>query len=210
MRRRDWLSWWFAEGNQRRDKVTASEINGFASKTGISLGFYWARVTGLNAIDSPEQETVKKPRPVITNIPALVKFMQRRQVMKKVFSTRHAYAVSFWSFLMMMTGQSEENAASSGQNSSLMPTTLFDSSGFLLASARFSADLMQHQDLRIRFYRWYHFHYGLFWYSIKIFGALLSLASFLFSFFWYSISRSDKTGADFLFACTGRGQYASR
>lgn len=106
--------------------------------------------------------------------------MQRRQGMKKVFSTRHAYAVSFWSFLMMMTGQSGENAASSGQNSSLMPTTPFDSSGFLLASSRFSADLMQHQDLRIRFYRWHHFHIRLFWYSIMILGSLLPLASFSF------------------------------
>ena len=60
MRCRDWLSWWFAEEKQRRDKVTASEISGFASKIGISLGFYWARVTGLNVIDSPGEEVVKK------------------------------------------------------------------------------------------------------------------------------------------------------
>ena len=61
MWRQDWLSWWFAEEKQRRDKVTASEISGFASKIGISLGFYWARVTGLNVIDSPGEENVKKP-----------------------------------------------------------------------------------------------------------------------------------------------------
>ena len=60
------------------------------------------------------------------NMPALVQSMQRRQGMKMVFSTRYAYAVSYGSFLMMMTGQSGENAASSGQNSSLMPTTLFN------------------------------------------------------------------------------------
>ena len=61
MRCRDGLIWRFAEEKQRRDKVTASEIGGFASKIGISLGFYWARVTGLNVIDSPGKETVKKP-----------------------------------------------------------------------------------------------------------------------------------------------------
>lgn len=60
MRRRDGLSWWFAEEKQRRDKVTASEISSFASNIGISLGFYWARVTGLNVIDSPGEEVVKK------------------------------------------------------------------------------------------------------------------------------------------------------
>ena len=56
-------------------------------------------------------------------------------------------AVSFWSFLMMMTGHSWKNAASSGHNSSLMPTTRFNSVWFLLASDSFSADLMQHHDL---------------------------------------------------------------
>ena len=61
MQLRDWLSWWFAEEKQKRDKVTASEISVFASKIGISLGFYLAKVTGLNVIDSPEEETVKKP-----------------------------------------------------------------------------------------------------------------------------------------------------
>ena len=61
MQLRDWLSWWFAEEKKRRDKVTALEICGFASKIEISLGFYWARVTGLNVIDSPGEETMKKP-----------------------------------------------------------------------------------------------------------------------------------------------------
>jgi len=60
MRRRDWLRWWFTEENQRRDKVTASKMGDFASKIEISLGFYWARVTGLNVIDSPGEEAVKK------------------------------------------------------------------------------------------------------------------------------------------------------
>ena len=60
MRRRDGLSWWFAEEKQRRDKVTDLEISGFASKIGILHGFYWARVTGLNVIDSPGEEVVKK------------------------------------------------------------------------------------------------------------------------------------------------------
>ena len=36
-------------------------MGGFASKIEISLGFYWTRVTGLNVIDSPGEETVKKP-----------------------------------------------------------------------------------------------------------------------------------------------------
>ena len=35
-------------------------MGGFASKIGISLGFYWTRVTGLNVIDSPGEEAVKK------------------------------------------------------------------------------------------------------------------------------------------------------
>ena len=61
MRRRDGLSWWFAEEKQRRDKVTASKMGGFASKIEISLGFYWAIVTGLNVIDAPGKEPVKKP-----------------------------------------------------------------------------------------------------------------------------------------------------
>ena len=61
MWRQDWLSRWFAEEKQKRDKVTASEISGFASNIGISLGFYLARVTGLNVIDSPGEENVKKP-----------------------------------------------------------------------------------------------------------------------------------------------------
>ena len=61
MRRRDWLSWWVAEEKQRRDKVIALELSAFVSKIGISLGFYWARVTGLNVIDSPGKETAKKP-----------------------------------------------------------------------------------------------------------------------------------------------------
>ena len=63
------LSIWLRRGNTGRftkknldgDKVTASEMGGFASKIGISLGFYWVRVTGLNVIDSPGEETVKKP-----------------------------------------------------------------------------------------------------------------------------------------------------
>ena len=76
--------------------------------------------------------------------------------------------------------QSLKNAASFEQNSSLMPTTLFNHAWFLLASASFSAYLMQHQDLLIRFYRWHHFHIELFWYSIMIRGALLPLASFPF------------------------------
>ena len=95
-----------------------------------------------------------------------------------VFRTRHAYAVSSWRFLMMMTGCFWKNAASSGQNSSLMSTTLFDSSGFLLASTSFSVDLIQHHDLQIRLYHWHHF--GLFWYSIIISGSLLPLTSFPF------------------------------
>ena len=40
MWRRGWVSWWFAEENQRRDKVTASEMGCFASKIEILLGFY--------------------------------------------------------------------------------------------------------------------------------------------------------------------------
>ena len=59
------------------------------------------------------------------NMPALVQSMQRRQGTNMVFSTRYAYAVSYGSFLMM-TWQSGEKVASSGQNSSLMPTTLFN------------------------------------------------------------------------------------
>jgi len=73
--------------------------------------------------------------------------------MMMVFSTRHAYAESILSFLMMMTGQSRKNAASSGHISSLMPTTPFNPAWFLLASASFSSDLMQHHDLPICFYR---------------------------------------------------------
>ena len=38
----------------------------------------------------------------------------------------------------------------------------------------------QHQDLRIHFYRWHHFHIGMFWYSIMILGLLLPLTSFSF------------------------------
>ena len=152
----------------------------FASKIGISLGFYWTRVTGLNVIDSLGEETVKrpngtrfgwskfakKPMPAFINMPALVKSMQHRPGMNMIFSTRHADAVSFWSFLMMMTWQSTKNAASSGHNSSPMPTTLFNPAWFLLASASFSADLMQHHDLQIRFYRWHLANFSLFWYSI--------------------------------------------
>ena len=59
-----WLRRWntgrFTKKNLDGDKVTASEMGGFASKIGISLGFYWARVTGLNVIDSPGEEAVKK------------------------------------------------------------------------------------------------------------------------------------------------------
>ena len=63
------LSIWLRGGTTGRftkkslggDKVTASEKGGFASKIEISLGFYWTRVTGLNVIDSPGEETVKKP-----------------------------------------------------------------------------------------------------------------------------------------------------
>ena len=73
--------------------------------------------------------------------------------MKLVFSTLRAYAVSFRSFFMMMTGQSGKNAASFGHNSSQMPTTLFNLACFLLASASFSTDLIQHHALQIRFYR---------------------------------------------------------
>ena len=102
MRCRDWLSWWFAEEKQRRDKVTASKMGGFASKIEISLGFYWARATGLNVIDSSGEEAVKKyngirfgyskfakkPMPAFINMFALVQSMQRRQGMKMVFGTR--------------------------------------------------------------------------------------------------------------------------
>ena len=80
-----WLRGWnngrFSKKSLGGDKVTASKMGGFASKTGFLLR--WRIV-------------------------------------------RYAYAASSGSFLMMMTGQSGENAASSGQNSSLMPTTLFN------------------------------------------------------------------------------------
>lgn len=63
------LSIWLRGGNKWRftkkslggDKVTASENGGFASKTGISLGWRWARVTVINVTGSPEEENAKKP-----------------------------------------------------------------------------------------------------------------------------------------------------
>ena len=63
------LSIWLRGGNKWRftkkslggDKVTASENGGFASKTGILLGWRWARVTVINVTGSPEEENAKKP-----------------------------------------------------------------------------------------------------------------------------------------------------
>ena len=51
--------------------------------------------------------------------------------MRMVFNARRAYTVSFGSFLMMMTGWFWKNAASSGQNSSLMPAALLHAAELL-------------------------------------------------------------------------------
>lgn len=61
------LSIWLCGAIKRRftkrslggDKVTASGNGGFASKTGISLGWRAARVKGLNVTGSSEGENVK-------------------------------------------------------------------------------------------------------------------------------------------------------
>ena len=60
-----WLRGWnngrFRKKSLGGDKVTASKMGGFASKTGFSLGWRKGRATGLNVIDSSGEETVKKP-----------------------------------------------------------------------------------------------------------------------------------------------------
>ena len=63
------LSIWLLEGNNgrftkqslARDKVTASETSGFASKTAFLLRWRSASVTGLNVTGSSGDEIVKKP-----------------------------------------------------------------------------------------------------------------------------------------------------
>ena len=101
MRRRYWLSWWFAEEKERKDKVTDSEISGFASKIEIPLGFYWAIVTGLNVINAPGEENVKKPNgirfryskfakktmPAFINMPTLINSKQTADIHEDIFST---------------------------------------------------------------------------------------------------------------------------
>ena len=63
------LSIWLRRGNTGRftkknldgDKVTASEMGGFASKTGFLLRWRIVRVAGLNGTGSSEAENVTKP-----------------------------------------------------------------------------------------------------------------------------------------------------
>ena len=63
------LSIWLRGGPKGRftkkslggDKVTASEKDGFASKSGFLLRWCRARVAGLNVTGSPGEEMVKKP-----------------------------------------------------------------------------------------------------------------------------------------------------
>ena len=52
-------------------------MGGFASKIEISLGFYWARMMGLNVIDSPGKETVKKPNGIREEAPDPINSRQR-------------------------------------------------------------------------------------------------------------------------------------
>ena len=51
----------FTKKNLGGDKVTVSEMGGFASKTGFLLRWCRVRVTGLNVTGSSEKENVKKP-----------------------------------------------------------------------------------------------------------------------------------------------------
>ena len=118
---------------------------------------------------------------------------------------RHTHAVSFWSFLLLMTGQSWKNAASSGQNSSLMPTTLFNLVWFLLASASSFANLMHHHELQIRFSVSIIFILGCFdtalWSSASSWGWHLSH----FSQLWCSITRSNENRRRFSVCLHGAG-----
>ena len=122
-----------------------------------------------------------------------------------VLSTRHAYAVSFWSFLMMMTGQPWENAVSSRQNSSLMPTTSLISLDFC----------------------WHQLRFLSIWCSIKTFGYVFAVGIIFiwgcfdtalwspapsyrwhpsyFSLFWYSNTRSDENRRRFFVCLHGAG-----
>ena len=60
-----WLRGWnngrFSKKSLGGDKVTASKMGGFASKTGFLLRWRIVRVAGLNGTGSSEAENVTKP-----------------------------------------------------------------------------------------------------------------------------------------------------